>query len=77
MAGQTGGAHHAHDATRRPGQNGILALKQPRIGKPAIRLHEHQALAGAVVDIEFVGDLIHIAAQDRRQIGVHDGRVAA
>ena len=66
------GAHRANDAPSRPGQNGVLALEAPRIGKAAVRLHEHQTHTG-----QFGGDLIHIAAQDGRQIRVNHRGVTA
>ena len=65
-------AHRTDDAAGRPRQDGILALEAPRIGKAAVRLHEHQAHTR-----QLRGDLVDITAQDRRQIGVDHGGIAA
>ena len=53
-------------------QDGVLALEKARVGQAAVRLHEHQP---GVADL--AGDLVDIAAQDRRQIRVDHGGVAA
>ena len=50
--------HHTHHAARRPGQNAVFALKQVRVGEPAIRLHEHQARA-----LHISRNAVHIATQ--------------
>ena len=65
-------AHRADDAAGRAGENGILALEAACIRQPAVGLHEHQAHA-----FQFGGDLIDVAPQYRRQIGVDHGGVAA
>ena len=75
--GHAGGAHHADHAAGRAGQHAVLALEQARVGQPAVRLHEHQRRAGPVRAGQFAGDSIDVAAQQRRQIRVDDGRVAA
>ena len=71
-AGQCTAACHAHDATGGSRQDRILATESVRIGQPAARLHEHDPHTG-----QFTGHLVHIAQQDRRQISIHDSRVAA
>ena len=71
-AGCLRGAHHADYAARRAGENRILALKALRIGQPAAALHEHYPGAG-----QLARHLIDIAPQDRRQISVDHGGIAA
>ena len=70
--GHRRGARRADDAAGRTGQDRVLALKAGRVGQAAVRLHEVQPHAG-----EFGRHLIDVAAQDRREIGVHHGGVAA
>ena len=63
---------HADDAACRPGQDRILALEGLGVGQAAIGLHElkpHARQTGC--------DLIDIAAQHRRQIGIDHGGVGA
>ncbi len=67
-----GGAHGADDAARRARKDRVLALEEARIDKPAIRLHEHELRVA-----ELAGNHVDIAAQDRREIGIDDGGVAA
>ena len=69
---ELGGAHHADDAAGRPGQDGVLALEGAGLGEAARRLHEVQAHAR-----HLGADLVDVAAQDRREVGVDHGRVAA
>ena len=64
---------HADDATRRTGQNGILPAKCADFCQPAVRLHETQAVGFGQTGLKSIG----IASQDRREIGIDDGRVAA
>jgi hypothetical protein len=64
-------ARRADDATGRTGENRVLAVKLLCIGQPTGRLHELQLHAW-----QLRSDLIHVAAQDRRQIRIDDGRVA-
>ena len=68
------GAHHADDAAGRARQDRILALEAPRVGEPAVRLHERASRAVAAARR---ATAIDIAAQDRREIGVDHGGVAA
>ena len=70
--GLPGRTYTADDAAGRTGQDRILALEHGRVGQPAAGLHEHQPYVP-----NLLGDLVHIAAQDRRQIGVDDRGVAA
>ncbi len=72
QASHARGARGADDAAGRSGQDRVLALEGVRLGQPAVGLHEIQPGAR-----EFGGDLIDVAPQDRRQIGVHHRRVAA
>ena len=67
-----GGARGADDAARRAGQDRVLALEAAGLGQAAVGLHEVQPRAG-----QLAGDLIDVAAQDRRQIGIHHRGVAA
>ena len=53
-----------------------LPWKRARVGEPAVRLHEQQARPRRLRS-EFAGDSIDVAAQDGRQIGIDDRRVAA
>ncbi len=55
-----------------PGQDRVLALEAGGVGQAAVRLHEIEPHAG-----KLGGDLIDIAAQDRREIGIDHGGVAA
>ena len=71
-AGELRHLHRADDPARRAGENGILPLEPMRVGEPARRLHELQTHAGK---LRF--NALHVAAQDRRQIGVNDRGVAA
>ena len=71
-AGQLRCPGHADDAARRAGQDGVLALESVRVGQPAGRLHEEQLDAR-----HLRGHLLHIAAQDRRQVGIDHRGVAA
>ena len=79
MSGMFGGLDHADDAAGGAGEDGILALEKRRVGEAAARLHEEQALAVVAVGagVERFADLFDIAAQDRAEIGVDDGGVAA
>ena len=65
-------ARGADDAARGAGENRVLAVELLRIGEPAGRLHELQLHAR-----QLRGNLIHVAAQNRRQICIDDCRVAA
>ena len=64
--------HGTDDAARRPGKYGVLALEAARVGKAAVGLHEHQPHA-----FQFGGDLLDVAPQYRRKVGVDHGGVAA
>ena len=66
----------ADDAAGRTRQDRVLALEEPRVGEPPRRLHELQPHAPGPT-VEIAGDLVDIATQDRRQVGVDDRRVAA
>ena len=69
---ELGGAHHADDAARRSGEDRVLALERLGIGEAARRLHEVEVHAR-----HLGGDGVDVAAQDRREIGIDHGRVAA
>ena len=56
----------------RAGEDGVLALETAGVRQAAVGLHEQQADA-----CQFGGDLIDIPPQDRGQIGVDHGGVAA
>ena len=75
-AGAAPGLRHRDDAAGRAGQDRVLAGEQLRRGQAARRHHEHHARAGAL-DVEFVRHALDIAREDRREIGVDDGGVAA
>ncbi len=68
------GFHRADDAARRAGEDAVLALELAGVGQAAIRLHEHEA-RGLVADL--ARDLVDIAPQDRREIGIDHRGVAA
>ncbi len=70
--GHAGGSRRPDDAARRPGQDRVLALEAAGIDQAAIRLHEQEPRAA-----ELGRDLGDIAAEDRREIGIDDGGVAA
>jgi hypothetical protein len=72
MAGKRRRAGHAHDAAGRAAQDGVLALEHMRVGQAARRLHEEQLHAR-----HLAGDLLHVAAQDGREVGIDHGGVAA
>ena len=89
-AGRAPGLRHADHAARRPRQDRVLALEQLRRREPAGRHHEHEAdprRVGSASLPSWSADgasrrslprhLRHVAAQDRRQIGVDHRRVAA
>ena len=69
------GAHHTDHATCRSGKDRILALKVAGIGQTAIGLHKHQAAPGSGYPIQRSVDTIHVAPQNRGEVGVHDGGV--
>ena len=68
-----GRAREADDAARRPGQHRILAAEQRARGQPAIGLHEQHVRIRA----QRGAQAIDIGAQDRREIGVGQRRIAA
>ena len=54
------------------GQNRILTLEEPGIGKPAIGLHEHQpGITG------LFRDQIDIAPENGRHVSIHNGGITA
>ena len=71
-AGERADPDRADDAAGRPGQDRILALEPMRVDQAAARLHEHQADLA-----ERVRHPVDVAPQDRREIGVDHGGVAA
>ena len=72
MACEGSRARHTHNAAGRAAQNRVLALERVSIGEPARGLHEKQPYT------RHVGrHLFHVAAQNRRQVGVHHRGVAA
>ena len=75
-AGLHGGLGHADHAAGRAGQYGVLAPEQAGGREAPGRGHEHQPRAGAG-GLQFAFDLRHVAPEDRRQVGVDDGGVAA
>ncbi|MNL14700.1 hypothetical protein D3C87_1356550 [compost metagenome] len=64
---------HGHDAARRSRQDGVLAAEGVRRRQSTRRLHELQGSGLAQVS----PDLVHIGAQDGRQIGVRYRGVSA
>ena len=72
MPGGLRRAHHADDSAGRPRQDRILALEMMRLGQAARTLHEEKRHAR-----HQLRHAIHIAAQNRRQIGIHHRRIAA
>ena len=70
--GEPGDPHGTDDTACRSGQDGVLALEAPGVDQPAVRLHEHQPDVA-----ERCGDPVDVAPQNRRQIGVDHGGVAA
>ena len=73
---------HAADQTAgRAGEDAVLALEMPRLDQSAVRLHEAEhgrrptrgrgQRAG-----QTLLELLDVVPQDRRQIGVDDGRIA-
>ena len=70
------GLGHADHAAGGAGQDRVLALEQLGGGEAARRHHEHQARAG-FLGVELGVHRRDIAAQDRREIGIHHGGVAA
>ena len=65
-------ARGADDAAGRAGQDRVLALEARGLRQPAMGLHEVEPRAA-----ELGRHLIDVAAQDRREIRVHDRRVGA
>ena len=75
-----GGARRADDAARRAGQDRVLALEASRIGQPAGGAHEGEPRAVLLrppFRVQLPRHLRDIAAQDRREIGIHHRRVGA
>ena len=71
-----GGRHRsADDATGRPGEDRILSLKEGGIGEAAGGLHEKEPRCRIVL-ADLGRDMLDIAPQQRREIGIDDGRVA-
>ena len=70
--GHRRGARRADDAAGRTGEDRVLALEAGGIRQAAVRLHEIEPHAG-----EFGRHLIDVAAQDRREIRIDHGGVAA
>ncbi|OQC04256.1 MAG: hypothetical protein BWX79_02528 [Alphaproteobacteria bacterium ADurb.Bin100] len=70
-AGQFGGAGHADDAAGRAGQDRVLALKGVCVGQAPGGLHEKNLHAR-----HLAGHLLHVPAQDGRQVGIDHRRVA-
>ncbi len=81
-----GGDH----AAGRPGEDRVLALEEVGRGQAAGGLHEHETRTGEAPDrragrrvvlgrgaAQLVRHLHHVAPEERRQIGVDDGGVAA
>ncbi len=64
---------HADDAAGRPGQDRILAAEGGSVGEAAVRLHEEEAHIAAQAG----DDLVDVAPQHRREIGVDHRGVAA
>ena len=60
-AGPRRGLHRPDDASRRAGQDRVLALEPPGVGEPAVRLHEHEARPLA----ELRRDPVDVAAKER------------
>ena len=75
-AGRAAGLGKADHAAGRTRQDRILALEQFGGSETARRHHEHQPRAGPG-DVELLGNLLHIAAEDGREIGIDHGGVAA
>ena len=70
-AGHRCRARHADNATGRAAQNRVLAGKGMGVGQATGGLHEKQLDAR-----HLLRHLLHIAFENRRQVGVHHGRVA-
>ena len=71
VPGRLRGARHADDAACRTRENRVLALEMMCLGQPARALHEKKRHAG-----HQMRHLIHIAPQNRRQVGIHHRGVA-
>ena len=72
-AGRLRRLDRADHAAGRSRQDRVLAAEQPRRGQPARRLHEQEPRGAC----QRAGHAVDIAAQQRREIGVDHGRVAA
>ncbi len=66
------GRDHADHAPCRAGQDGVLAAEGAGLGQPAVRLHELKASAPC----QSARDLVDVAAEDRREVGVDHGGIA-
>jgi hypothetical protein len=75
-AGAARGARHRDDAAGGAGQNRVLAGEQAGGGESARRHHEHHARAGSL-DVERARDAGDVARENRREVRVDDGSVAA
>ena len=76
-ARKPGNLDRADDAARRTGQDRVLALEQVRVRQPARALHELQPRRGRSALAQVTLHLPDVAPQDRRQVRIHDRRVAA
>ena len=86
-AGEPGRLDHADHAAGRAGQDGVLALEAVGRGEAARRHHEHQAGVGINTPLwparwgcnntQLLRHPADIPRQDRRQVGIDDGGVAA
>jgi len=75
-AGDPARLDRADHAARRAGEDRVLPLEEFRIGEPARGLHEEEPRA-VLLGAERRRDAADIAREDRREIGVDHGRVAA
>ena len=79
VARKFGGLDHAHDTTCGAGEDCILAAELVSCRQSARRHHELQrrTVFAGEGGAEFSRDAVDIALEDRREIGVDHGRVAA
>ena len=70
------GPRHADDAAGGPRQDRVLAAEGRGVGQAAIRLHEEETRASSRRPAQSGHDLVDIATQHRRQIGVDQCGVA-
>ena len=70
------GPDHADDTAGGAGQDRVLALEEPGVRQPAVGAHEHQSRTAAGPRTQGFRYVIHVAAENRREVGIDDSRIS-